>query len=219
MRSFEAVKFVLDNAPKDLTPIQRLVLIQIAHRQPKCFPTVKQLAFEIGVSQEATVSRATKELAARGLISIERRRKNSSIYRIQVDGFTPMFDDGVREVIPMNDDVLNPRLTTVYTYAPRMSNIQVTNNLTEASFDVFWGVFPKKVNRVGALAEWNKVIPILATPEMLISAARTYGEYVKSRGVEDRFVLSPVSWLRGERWLDELNFGDQDDWMGRAIDD
>lgn len=219
MRSFEAVKFVLDNAPKDLTPIQRLVLIQIAHRQPKCFPTVKQLAFEIGVSQEATVSRATKELAARGLISIERRRKNSSIYRIQVDGFTPMFDDGVREVIPMFDDVLNPRLTTVYTYAPRMSNIQVTNNLTEASFDVFWSVFPKKVNRRGALAEWGKVIPILATPEMLISAARTYGEYVKSRGVEDRFVLSPVSWLRGERWLDELNFGVDDDWMGRAIDD
>ena len=219
MRSFEAVKLVLDKAPRDLTPIQRLVLIQIAHRQPKCFPTVKQLALEIGVSQEATVSRATKELAARGLIRIERRKKNSSIYHLQIDAFTPMFDVGIRETLPMNDEVFDPRLTTSNTHAPRMPNKQLTNNITNADFDVFWGVYPRKVNRVNALAEWSKVIPNLATPEMLISAARTYGEYVKSQGVEDRFVLSPVSWLKNERWLDVLEFDVDDDWMLRAIDD
>jgi DNA-binding MarR family transcriptional regulator len=80
MRSFDAVKMVLDKAPKDLTPIQRLVLIQIAHKQPKCYATVGTLADDCGIRQEKTVSKAVKVLESKGLIAVNRRRYSSNEY-------------------------------------------------------------------------------------------------------------------------------------------
>ena len=99
MRSFDAVKLVLDHAPKDLTPIQRLVLIQIAHRQPNCIASVPTLAAEIGVKQPKTVTKATRQLADLGLITVSRRYANSNSYVLNDRAFDafkalniPMFD-------------------------------------------------------------------------------------------------------------------------------
>ena len=71
---------VLDKAPKDLTPIQRLVLIQIAHKQPKCYATIGTLADDCGIRQEKTVSKAVKVLESKGLIAVNRRRYSSNEY-------------------------------------------------------------------------------------------------------------------------------------------
>jgi hypothetical protein len=70
---FEAVKFVLDHAPKDLSPIQRLVLIQIADHYPNPHLSQKTIAAEIGIKRVDTVYKAIKVLAKRGCLIIERQ--------------------------------------------------------------------------------------------------------------------------------------------------
>jgi len=71
--SFEAVKFVLDRAPKDLTVVQRLVLVQIAHHYPNPHLSQKTLAAEIGVRRVDTVYKAIRVLAERKLLIVERQ--------------------------------------------------------------------------------------------------------------------------------------------------
>ena len=71
--SFEAVKLVLDKAPKDLTLVQRLVLIQIAHHYPTPHLSQKTLAAEIGIRRVDTVYKAIKVLVDRGCLIVKRQ--------------------------------------------------------------------------------------------------------------------------------------------------
>lgn len=71
--SFEAVKLVLDKAPKDLTMIQRLVLIQIAHHYPTPHLSQRTLATEIGCRRVDTVNRAVQALVKRDLLIVLRQ--------------------------------------------------------------------------------------------------------------------------------------------------
>jgi DNA-binding MarR family transcriptional regulator len=71
--SFEAVKLVLDKAPKDLTLVQRLVLIQIAHHYPTPHLSQKTLAAEIGIKRVDTVYKAIKVLVDRGCLIVKRQ--------------------------------------------------------------------------------------------------------------------------------------------------
>jgi len=70
---FEAVKHVLDHAPKDLTLVQRLVLIQIASHYPNPWLEQKTIAAEIGIRRVDTVYKAIKVLEKRKLLVVSRQ--------------------------------------------------------------------------------------------------------------------------------------------------
>lgn len=197
MRSFDAVKLVLDHAPKDLTPIQRLVLIQIAHRQPKCFPSIEQLAAEIGVKQSATVTRATKELEAKGLIKITRRFKKTNEYKLLAVN--------IRQTIPMSDDVKEPFDEVLYPYATHIKQT-INKQDNKDPFLLFLANFPnRKVSDSRVLKAWKRALLKDTSDELLIAASQT-----------NREMLEPDAWLNFEKWRE---FEPVDDWFARAIND
>ena len=203
MRSFDAVKLVLDHAPKDLTPIQRLVLIQIAHRQPNCIASVPTLAAEIGVKQPKTVTRATRQLADLGLITVSRRYANSNSYVLNEMAF-----DAFKALnIPMFDAKLKGGLTPS---VGRATPVKQTSNKQDnkASFQRFWDVYPRHDSRSKAGDAFSGALLKVASDEVLISAARAFRDAVRDTPV--RFVPLASTWLRDERWLDDFNGGD--DW-------
>jgi hypothetical protein len=73
-------------------------------------------------------------------------------------------------------------------------------------FEKFYAAYPKKVAKADAEKAWRqKVKPeeveaIIARVEL-----NKLGEWL---GKEKRFIPHPASWLRGQRWNDEIQKGD-----------
>lgn len=69
-------------------------------------------------------------------------------------------------------------------------------------FDRFWAVYPKKQAKKDAQKAWAKLKPSAALVDEMIDAI----EYQKKgRQWRDGYVPLPASWIRGERWTDELD--------------
>jgi MarR family len=205
MRSFDAVKLVLDKAPKDLTPVQRLVLIQIAHKQPKCFATVKELGREIGISQEKTVSKAIKVLESKQLITVTRRAYSSSWYVLD-SGFVQG-----REI----PDVVRHEIPAVVRHATPVKQTY-NKQYNKQDFERFWSLYPRKESRVKAEQAFSMLTPNLSI-DALLSATQTYRDSVAGR--ELKFVKLACNWLEQECWLDQVEVESVDDWMSRANND
>jgi len=91
---FEAVKHVLDHAPKDLTLVQRLVLIQIASHYPNPWLEQKTIAAEIGIRRVDTVYKAIKVLEKRKLLVVSRQgMMKANKYRLD-NGFADTAQTG-----------------------------------------------------------------------------------------------------------------------------
>lgn len=71
-------------------------------------------------------------------------------------------------------------------------------------FDQFWAAYPKKVAKADARKAWAQTKDIRPSlPELLskIQANCKTESWMKSAGT---FIPYPATWLRGERWEDEL---------------
>jgi hypothetical protein len=70
-------------------------------------------------------------------------------------------------------------------------------------FDAFWKAYPRKVARKDAQKAWLTVQPE-DRPKILaaIVRARKTEDWRRDGG---RFIPYPATWLRGERWTDELD--------------
>jgi len=71
-------------------------------------------------------------------------------------------------------------------------------------FETFWNAYPRKVAKAEAKKAWKQTEAI--RPEMdtllhAIKAACKTEQWMKSGGA---FIPYPATWLRGERWEDEL---------------
>jgi len=197
VRSFDAVKLVLDHAPKNLTPIQRLVLIQIAHRQPNCIASVPKLAADIGIRQPKTISRATKELADRGLITVTRRYMNSNQYDLNVRAFDALKanDAGAQDI------ELKGALTPSVGRATPVKQT-INKQVNKKGFFEFLECFPDRtVSDDLVYRAWLKALRKVASEDVLITAARA-----------NREMLEPNAWLNFEKWVGV----DDGDWMLRA---
>lgn len=182
--SFEAVKFVLDFAPKDLTPTQRLVLIQIAHHYPNPHLSQKTLAVEIGLKRVDTVNKSVQVLAARDLIKIQRQgfmraNKYELNYGSSVYGQTVSVIYGQTVSHVYGQTVL------------KQTNIKKEN---KEGFFLFLANFPDStVSESRVWKAWERALLKNASEELLITASRTNGE-----------MLQPDAWLNFEKWRDPV---------------
>ena len=178
--SFEAVKLVLDHAPKDLTCVQRLVLIQIAHHYPNPHLSQKTLAAEIGVRREDTVNRSIKVLVERGLL-IKSRQGVMRANKYELNYASPLYGQTA---------VMTTRQTVVHLYgqtAVKQTNIKKENK--EAFFD-FLKSFPNAtVSEEKVYRAWTKALLKNASEDLLVTASRT-----------NREMLEPDAWLNFEKW-------------------
>ena len=83
------------------------------------------------------------------------------------------------------------------------ANLKVVEETAAAvSFDDFWRVYPRRVARKDAMKAWAR-IKAAEYPKILgaVVRARCTDQWQRDDG---RFIPYPASYLRGERWTDEL---------------
>jgi hypothetical protein len=177
--SFEAVKFVLDHAPKDLTLTQRAVLTQIAHHYPTPHLSQKTLAAEIGARRVDTVNRAISVLVKRELLVSERQgHMKANKYSLNY-GSTAYC-----ETVSMTT-----RQTAVHIYGQTVYKQRILKEDNKAFFD-FMKNFPEAtVSEDKVFRAYSKALTKGASDDLLLTASRT-----------NREMLEPDAWLNFEKW-------------------
>lgn len=178
--SFEAVKLVLDHAPKDLTLVQRLVLIQIAHHYPKPHISQQSLAAEIGVKRRDTVNKAVKGLVDLGLL-IKVRQGVMRANKYELNYASPLYGQTV---------LMITRETVHHVYGQTVLKQTINKKENKEVFFEFLKNFPDMPVDVDVVYRaWERALRKGATPEMLLTASRT-----------NREMLTPEAWLNFGKW-------------------
>ena len=178
--SFEAVKFVLDHAPKDLTAAQRLVLIQIAHHYPNPHISHQALATEIGIKRRDTVIRCIKVLVERELL-ISKRQGHMRANKYELNIGLTVHGETVH---------MMPR-QTVHNVPRETVHKQTTLKENNKAFFDFLSNFPNAtVSEDKVFRAWTRAIREKhASEALLIAASQT-----------NREMLEPDAWLNFEKW-------------------
>lgn len=186
--SFEAVKFVLDHAPKDLSVMQRLVLIQIAHHYPKPHLSQLTLAREIGVKRVDTINKAIKVLSQRELIVVQRQGQMKANKYFLNYGSTVYGETGVLNY--GQTGVLNYGETGNQVYGQTVNKQTNIKEVNKEAFFEFLKSFPDSTVDVDKVFRaWERALLKSASAEMLITASRA-----------NREKLQPDAWLNFEKW-------------------
>lgn len=178
--SFEAVKYVIDHAPKDLTLAQRLVLIQIAHHYPNPHISHQALAAEIGLKRRDTVISCIKVLVERKLLISKRQgHMRANKYELNI-GLTVH-----AETVHMM-----PR-QTVHNVPRETVHKQTTLKQNNKEFFDFLSNFPNMtVSEDKVFRAWTRAIREKnASEALLVAASQTNKE-----------MLEPDAWLNFEKW-------------------
>jgi hypothetical protein len=194
--SFEAVKFVIDHAPKDLTLAQRLVLIQIAHHYPNPHISHQALAAEIGIKRRDTVIRCIKVLVERELL-ISKRQGHMRANKYELNIGLTVHGETVH---------MMPR-QTVHNVPRETVHKQTTLKKENKAFFDFLSNFPDMtVDEAKVYRAYTKALLKGTSEDLLVTASQA-----------NREMLEPDAWLNFEKWKSVVV--DNDDWKSRAIND
>lgn len=181
-----------------------------------CYPSMTTLADHMGTTRQ-TIHRAQKELVERGLLEVESGQEagTSNLYTV-VDppggcntsvtgGVTPALQGGV-----------TPALHKQEPTEQEPTNDMVTPDW--ATFDKFWGIYPRRVGKKAARRAWDKAIRDTEAAKIIHGAAR----YRDDPRRTPEYTAHPSTWLNAGRWDDEIEppagprlFGEDTSWMAR----
>jgi len=193
------------------------VLCIFTDKGGECFPSLKTIAKELGISPQA-VHRQIKNLERLGHIKITTRfRKDgsqtSSLYQIlglqhEVERCSPDVDTPstpevdpplTSDVDPINDPSEQPKKNI---YKLPLSHEQEPD--PEELFNRWYAYYPKKVDKGGGRKAFKSALRKTSF-ETLLDGAKRYAECETSKGTPKQFISGPAKWLNGERWLDEYD--------------
>ena len=72
-------------------------------------------------------------------------------------------------------------------------------------FESFWDAYPRRQAKKDARKAWDQLKPDTALVEKMLDALELQ---VKSKQWREGFIPLPATWIRGERWEDELSEDD-----------
>jgi hypothetical protein len=198
--SFEAVKMVLDKAPKDLTLVQRLVLIQIAHHYPNPHLSQKTLAAEIGARRVDTVNRAVQALVKRDLL-IVLRQGQAKANKYELNYGSTVYAQTASMIT---------RQTVNHVYGQTVLKQTSNKKENKERFFEFLKSFPNMtVDEAKVYRAWTKALLKGTSEDLLVAASQA-----------NREMLEPDAWLNFEKWRSVRSVDVQsDDWKARAIND
>ncbi|ULQ45856.1 hypothetical protein JN531_012170 [Flagellatimonas centrodinii] len=73
-----------------------------------------------------------------------------------------------------------------------------------AEFEQFWAVWPRRVAKADARKAWRQVQHLLPPVERVVAAVEAQRRSDQWMRNEGRYIPYPATWLRGERWEDEM---------------
>lgn len=218
--SVERIGQVL-NATTGLSPTEKLILIGIANHDGDggAWPSRATLA-RYAECSDATVKRALRSLAAKGVIRVEqnaggtatmRADRRPNLYHITLDGGSSVNGGSSGAPTgghPRPDGGSSVTERGVIAVTPEPSLELSTEPSTEPStphdFDEFWELYPRRVAKADALKAWRQMpqheraLAIVAIPHHIA--------LWRAEGRGTRVVPYPATWLRRESWNDELGF-------------
>jgi hypothetical protein len=80
----------------------------------------------------------------------------------------------------------------------------VESSTLKESFDSFWSLYPKKVEKKKSRDKWGKLAPDEVLTKRIMDALAIQIKSEQWNKEKGRFVPSPLTWLNGERWEDVL---------------
>jgi hypothetical protein len=97
-----------------------------------------------------------------------------------------------------------PSLSPSPTPSPSITNARRRQDYSD-KFEVFWGIYPRKVNKKGAYNVWKSRMSDGVEPDTLILSATNYAAKCKRVGTEEQYILHAATFLGPqERWKEYL---------------
>lgn len=78
----------------------------------------------------------------------------------------------------------------------------VNPDALEVSFEDFWNIWPKRLAKKDAQKAWARIPPM--THQQILRAVEAGKQTEQWLKEEGQYIPLPASWLRGERWEDEI---------------
>ena len=75
------------------------------------------------------------------------------------------------------------------------------------TFHEFWAAYPKKVARMMAERNWNRLTPAQQAEAM--EGLSRYRAWLLSRGVEPAYILHASTYLHQQRWTDDYDMPEE----------
>ncbi len=104
-----------------------------------------------------------------------------------------------------NTDVRNPahtRIDDVSNTQTKLKETRVKETILNSSFEQFWEVWPKKIDKAKCKQWWERNKPDIELVDLMIQNIEAMK---KTKDWEDRqFIPGPYKWLYGRRWEDEI---------------
>lgn len=212
--SFEAMAWAVK---WDLPVKQKITLLMLSNRinsdTGRCFPSVKGLAADCGMS-ETSVREALRSLKEAGIIIVHERKIEgvslSNEYEVDLSKFPPplrntQYPPAPDAVPPLRNT--HPNLSLEPINEPETCEVGFFSeeeapkiDKTEEAFQRFWSVYPKKAGKPAAHRNFLRAVKDGADPEIIINAAKIYAG---SDAVHRGFAKHPQGWLNDQRWADE----------------
>jgi hypothetical protein len=222
-----------------------LALADIADDTGKCWPSVAHLAEKTRLSR-ATVQRRLHAMTEEGRLRTEDRRGTSNVYYLRLDREDPQVPQseaskGSQSEAPNPSQSVggsqieaasptdtggaspgatggaSPGATRTINEPPTTRKSRPTTD-TDAAFDVFWKLYPKKVGRDAARTKWTAALKRASLDEVMAGLHKYLPIW---RTTEPKFIPNPATWLNQGRWQDELRptgttgAPPQDQWLYR----
>lgn len=85
---------------------------------------------------------------------------------------------------------------------PLLTNKKSNIPCAQGTFDEFWTIYPRRVQKQDAKKAWTQQVRKKVAPEMMITGAKGYAAYHRSRNTDQDFIKHPGSWLRAGGYED-----------------
>jgi predicted DNA-binding protein (MmcQ/YjbR family) len=173
-----------------------LALADFASDEGTCFPSQRTLALKARTTEQ-WVSTSIRQMVKDGLLEVVARgngRGNASTYRL-LKGQTQFGENDKGET----QSPESPNVEQISTYYKNRHEPSIKHDF---GFDDFWAKYPRKVAKVAARNVFVNIMKKDDRPLLddLLKAVDKYAQL----GLEIKYVAHPATWLRQQRWLDEM---------------
>lgn len=157
-----------------------------------------------------TVKRTLSSLQKRGLVMVEKLAKakhdqtNHYTINYQSDALIDQVNLTQSEQVNLPQSV-GSDCPDLHTEITTKTTSHISDVSESISFDRFWSLYPRKVNKVPAEKAWAKLKvdrALFAVIAKALAKQASSIDWLKSGG---QFIPHPASWLNGKRWEDEVS--------------
>lgn len=165
-------------------------------------------------STKQGIMKSLKSLVEKGLIEKTDIYKNGVKFveyhaieltsiKQNLTGYATKLNEGMQQSLtpPMQQSLPNNiSLNTINNNI--VDNIEIVSD-TEAAFNKFWEVYPKKINKQGALKAFKKIPNLKTELPIILEAVERFKNSKGWQKDNGQFIPHPTTFINQERWKDE----------------